>query len=112
LHNNTPGRLHKRSGSIISDTLASCLGMTLNDTTLARGQVQQGSDGGTVDIAATQATPGVGPWDNGGSIVNTALQSAPAKHDWILYVLLVLAGVVLAGVATWVIIKRRRGARA
>jgi hypothetical protein len=84
----------------------------LNDTTLARGQVQQGADGGTVNIAATQATPGVEPWDNGGSIVNTALQSAPAKHDWVVYALLVLAGGVLAGVASWVIIKRRRGATA
>jgi hypothetical protein len=86
--------------------------MMLNDTTLAHGQVQQGADNGTVDIAATQATPGVGPWDNGGSIVNTALQAAPAKHNWVLYALLVLAGVVLAGVATWVIIKRRTGATA
>jgi hypothetical protein len=86
--------------------------MMLNDTTLAHGQVQQGGDGGTVNIAATQATPGVGPWDNGGSIVNTALQSAPAKHDWAVYALLVLAGGVLAGVATWVITKRRRGAMA
>jgi hypothetical protein len=86
--------------------------MMLNDTTLARGQVHQGSDGGTVDIAATQATPGLGPWDNGGAIVNTALQSAPAKHNWVLYAALwVLAGVVLAGVATWAIIKRRRGAQ-
>jgi hypothetical protein len=85
--------------------------MMLDGTTLARGQIQQSGDGGTVDIAATQSTPGVGPWDNGGSIVNTALQAAPApaNHNWVLDVaLLVLAVGVLAGVATWVI-KRRAG---
>jgi hypothetical protein len=87
--------------------------MMLNDTTLAHGQVQQGADGGTVNIAATQSTPGVGPWDNGGSIVNTALQASPQRPgiSWLVWVLgVALAVMVLAGVTTWVIIKRRRGA--
>jgi hypothetical protein len=84
----------------------------LNDTCLAYGQVQDGRDGGAVQIAKVQTLPGVGPETDAREWVNTAvqtpLQQAPASGgtDWVLVgglTVMVLAGGVLAGVGTWAI---------
>ena len=46
----------------------------VNDTTLAWGETKPD---GSIDIAATQTLPGVGPIDNGGSLIDTA----PLAHE-------------------------------
>jgi hypothetical protein len=83
--------------------------MMLDGTTLARGQVNQATDGGAVDLVAAQSTPGVGPWDNGASIVNTALQASSGSGSCHLVAAGVLIGVLaLAGAAlVWVGLARR-----
>lgn len=83
--------------------------MMLDGTTLARGQVDRATDGGAVDLVAAQSTPGVGPWDNGASIVNTALQASNGNGSWrlvaagVLIAVMALVGVVLV----WVGLARR-----
>lgn len=86
--------------------------LMLDDTTLAYGEVHDGRDGGTVDVSASQALPGVGPLDNGAPIVNTALMSAsqPTSTDWTPWLLggalVVLVG---AGAAGTYVVKHPKG---
>jgi hypothetical protein len=85
----------------------------LDDGTLAWGQVGDPSNGAQITVTKTQSLPGVGPTDNGSFLVALAAQQQPShgwKYTWSV-ALVVLAGGVLAGVATWVIIKRRSGTR-
>lgn len=83
--------------------------MMLNGATLARGQVNNPSDGGQVTVAKTQTLPGVGPTDDGKSLVDLASASQPQGHG-MLGALAVLIGLValLGGIgAIWVIRRRR-----
>jgi hypothetical protein len=82
----------------------------LNDSTLAWGQATNPSAGGQITVTKTQTLPGVGPTDDGKSLVDLAVAShSQPTHTWWPWL---LGGAVLAGVASWVIIKRRRGATA
>ena len=79
----------------------------LNDSTLARGDVQPSPDGGPpqVTLQQSQQLPGVGPWDNGQQDINTAIQKPPApSHNRLPWVIGGLAAVLalLAGVVAWV----------
>ena len=85
----------------------------LDDSTLAWGQVNDPGSSAQITVTKTQSLPGVGPTDNGSFLVALAAQQQPA-HDWKYNwnaALVVLAGGVLTGMATWTIIKRQRGAR-
>jgi hypothetical protein len=91
----------------------------LDDSTLARGEIQPSPDGGPpqVTLQQTQALPGVGPWDNGQQYINTAIQkpAAPPNNrlSWILGGLAAVLA-LLSGVAAWVWkhFGRRRGRHA
>jgi len=78
----------------------------LNDSTLARGEIQQGLDGGPpqITLQQTQPLPGVGPWDNGQQYVTTAIQKPAPFNNHLPWILGGLAAVLaLAGaVAGWV----------
>lgn len=81
----------------------------LDDSTLAWGQASNPTDGGQITVTKTQTLPGVGPTDDGKSLVDLAVPSRPssAKAPW-----LIGAGVALvlaAGAA--VLWGRRRRAR-
>ena len=89
---------------------------TINDSTLARGQVAPAPDGGPpqVKVQQTQPLPGVSPWNDGKQYVNTQVTPLAAAHrnlaPWIVGGLgVVLAA--LAGIAGWVW-KHPRGAHA
>ncbi len=89
---------------------------TLNDSTLARGQVTPAPDGGPpqVKLQQTQPLPGVSPWNDGKQYVNTQVIPLAASHrnlaPWIVCGLAaVLAG--LGAIAAWVW-KHPRGAHA
>jgi len=86
----------------------------LDDSTLARGEIQPRPDGGPpqITLQQTQALPGVSPWDNGQQYINTALQKpAPSPDNRLSWILGGLAAVLalLSGVAAWVW-KHPRGA--
>jgi hypothetical protein len=78
--------------------------MMLNDTTLAWGQVDDPKDGGHVTIQKTQPTPGVGPTDDGRSIILAAKQQ-PINKGWQKWVLGgILAVVAAVGAGTlWIV---------
>jgi hypothetical protein len=61
----------------------------LDDSTLAWGTVQDGRDGGNVQIAKVQTLPGVGPVTDAQPWVNASLKSSPKQAgiswlDWVL----------------------------
>jgi hypothetical protein len=76
----------------------------LDDNRLAVGQVGDGKDGGDIVVNKSQATPGVGPYDDGGPIVKTTLAAAE-KPMGTNYTPWILGSVVLVGAAGigWVI---------
>ncbi|MGA9677322.1 MAG: hypothetical protein WBR28_19445 [Mycobacterium sp.] len=86
----------------------------LNDSTLARGQIQPSPDGGPpqVTLQQTQSMPGVGPWDDGHQYINAPIQkpAAPPNNQlpWIIGGLVAVLA-LLGGVAAWVW-KHRDGA--
>lgn len=86
----------------------------LDDSTLARGEIQPSPDGGPpqVTLQQTQALPGVGPWDSGQQYINTAIQKPAAAPDnslsWILGGLAAILA-LLSGITAWVW-KHPRGA--
>lgn len=88
----------------------------LNDSTLARGEIQPSPEGGPPHIALqqTQPLPGVGPWDNGQQYIDTAIgkPASPPSSDvpWVIGGLAVVL-TLLGGVAAWVW-KHPRGAHA
>jgi Mycobacterium 19 kDa lipoprotein antigen len=49
----------------------------LNDSTLAWGQANNPTDGGQITVTKTQTLPGVGPTDDGKSLVDLAVASHP-----------------------------------
>lgn len=78
--------------------------MMLNNTTLAWGQADDPKDGGHVTIQKTQPTPGVGPTDDGRSIILAAKQQ-PINNGWQKWVLggiLAVVAAVGAG-ALWIV---------
>jgi hypothetical protein len=76
----------------------------LDDNRLAWGQVADGKDGGRIEVTKSQATPGVGPVDDGGPIVKTTLAAAE-KPMGTNYTPWILGGVILVGAGGigWVI---------
>ena len=75
----------------------------VNDTTLAWGETKPD---GTIDIAATQTLPGVGPIDDGGSLINPALGAHEEKGNSTAWVLggglaALLAAVIAVFGKTW-----------
>jgi hypothetical protein len=79
----------------------------LNDSTLARGEIQPSPDGAppAITVQQTQSLPGVGPWDDGRQYINTAVQkpSAPTTNHlpWIVGGLAAVLA-LLGGMAAWV----------
>jgi hypothetical protein len=83
----------------------------LDDSTLAWGQVNNPANGGQITVTKTQTLPGVGPTDNGKSLIDLAVTSHPQGRSMI-GLLIILAGfaLVIAGVAIGVVIwVSRRG---
>ncbi len=80
--------------------------MMLNGSTLAWGQVNDARDGGQVSVAQTQPTPGVGPVDDGQSIVLTSKDEPATGGDntkmWLLGGILVTV-VVTGGAVLWTV---------
>ena len=91
--------------------------MMLNGSTLAWGQVNDARDGGQMSVAQTQPTPGVGPVDNGESIVlASASTPAPANGSdnttmWLLGGILAIRGGHRRGGALDPAPSQRRGTR-
>lgn len=89
---------------------------TINDSTLARGQVTPAPEGGPpqVKVQQTQPLPGVSPWNDGKQYVNTQVTPLAASHrnlaPWAVGGLGVVLA-LLAGIAAWVW-KHPRGAHA
>ena len=85
----------------------------LDDSRLAYGTVQDGRDGGTIVVNASQATPGVGPVDDGGPIIKTTLANAekPLGTNYTPYLVaaMVLVAIIAGGVITYVV-RHPRGA--
>ena len=81
--------------------------LMLNDSTLARGDVLPGPEGGPPEIlvSQTQPLPGVGQWDNGQQYINTAVEkpvSSGTNHlPWVIGGLAAVLA-LLGGVAAWV----------
>ncbi|OBH60027.1 hypothetical protein A5686_22215 [Mycobacterium sp. E2479] len=87
---------------------------TINDSTLARGQVTPAPDGGPpqVKVQQTQPLPGVSPWNDGKQYVNTQVTPLAASHrNLVPWIICGLAAVLaaLSGIAAWVW-KHPRGA--
>jgi hypothetical protein len=80
----------------------------LDDSTLARGQIQAPPpDGGApvITVAQTQPLPGVGSWDNGQQYINTALETPTApSHSHLPWIIGGVAAVLalLGGIGAWV----------
>jgi hypothetical protein len=84
----------------------------LDDSTLAWGQASNPATGGQIAVTKTQTLPGVGPTDDGKSLVDLAVASQPT-HPWWPWVVLGLGGAVLviaAGLVTWMLIRRKQNA--
>jgi len=81
--------------------------LMLNDSTLARGDVLPGPEGGPPEIlvSQTQPLPGVGQWDNGQQYINTAVEkpvsSGNSHLPWVIGGLAAVLA-LLGGVAAWV----------
>ncbi|MGA8548089.1 MAG: hypothetical protein WB785_22900, partial [Mycobacterium sp.] len=82
----------------------------LDDSTLAWGQANNPTNGGQITVAKTQTLPGVGPSDDGKSLIDLAVASHPrgAMTPALVGLVAVLALVLGAGGA-WV--WKRRGER-
>lgn len=74
---------------------------------LAWGQTTDGRNGGRIEVNKSQATPGVGPTDDGGPIIKTTLTAAqkpiPTNYTpWLLGALgVVILGAALGGTWVW-----------
>ena len=87
---------------------------TINDSTVARGQLTPAPDGGPpqVKVQQTQPLPGVSPWNDGKQYVNTQVTPLAASHRNLAPWIVVGLGVVMAAlgaIAAWVW-KHPRGA--
>lgn len=79
----------------------------LNDSTLAWGQ-DKGN--GQIDIAATQTLPGVGPIDEGESLITVAMGAGDEGSDWQWWAGGTALAVLAAGGVTWFIRRRPKAA--
>jgi hypothetical protein len=83
----------------------------LNGSTLAWGQANQPGDNGQITVTKTQTLPGVGPTDDGKSLVDLAAASEPQSNNTGMVVALVIGiglAVLALGVCIWVFIRRRK----
>ena len=75
----------------------------LDGTTLAWGQANDPRNGGRITVTKTQPLPGVGPTDNGSSLVTLASHDEPMRpsHNWLPWT---LGGLLVSalGVGAWV----------
>ena len=86
----------------------------LNDSTLAHGQADNPSTGGQITVAKTQTLPGVGPTDDGKSLVDLAAASEPHGGNRI-GLPLILVGISLLALGAFgaaVLWRRRNGGTA
>ncbi|MFZ0903020.1 MAG: hypothetical protein WAN71_03885 [Mycobacterium sp.] len=81
----------------------------LDDATLAWGQATNPTNGGQITVTKTQTLPGVGPTDDGKSLVDLAVtahqQPALSGLPWLLGGGLL---VIAAGLVAWLVIRRNR----
>jgi hypothetical protein len=84
----------------------------LDDSTLAWGQVTNPANGGQVTVTKTQSLPGIGPTDNGTSLVSLAANQQPTDTGWPwpIKALGVAVLVLAVGLVAWVLGRRKRGA--
>lgn len=84
----------------------------LDDSTLAWGQATNPANGGQITVTKTQSLPGIGPTDNGTSLVSLATNQQPTDTAWPWALgALAIAGLVIAvGLITWMFTHRKRGA--
>jgi hypothetical protein len=83
----------------------------LNGSTLAWGQANQPGDNGQITVTKTQTLPGVGPTDDGKSLVDLAAAAEPQSNNTGIVVALVIGiglAVLALGVCIW-LIRRRKG---
>jgi hypothetical protein len=83
----------------------------LDDSTLAWGQATNPSNGGQITVTKTQTLPGVGPTDDGKSLVDLAepAHQQPTGNTWWLWPLGGGVLVIAAGLVAWMVIRRKRG---
>jgi hypothetical protein len=81
----------------------------LDDTTLAWGQANDPRNGGKITVTKTQSLPGVGPIDNGSSLVTLAAHEEPMRpsHNWLPWTLGGLLASAL-GVGAWLAMRLHR----
>jgi hypothetical protein len=83
----------------------------LDDSTLAWGQVNDPGSAAQITVTKTQSLPGVGPTDDGKSLVDLAVASHPQPtHTWWPWLLGGGVLVIAVGLIAMVVI-RRKGAR-
>jgi hypothetical protein len=83
----------------------------LDDSTLAWGQANNPGDGGQITVTKTQTLPGVGPTDDGKSLVDLAVSAhQQPTHTWWPWLLGGGVLVIAAGLVAW-IATRRKGAQ-
>jgi hypothetical protein len=83
----------------------------LDDSTLAWGQATNPSDGGQITVTKTQTLPGVGPTDDGKSLIDLAAVSHPQPtHTWWPWLLGGGVLVIAVGLVAWVATRRKRSA--
>lgn len=79
----------------------------LDDSTLAWGQATTPSDGGQITVTKTQTLPGVGPTDDGKSLVDDLAVASQPTHPWWPWAVGAVL-VIVAGLVVWVVIRRRK----
>ena len=83
----------------------------LDDSTLAWGQATNPSDGGQITVTKTQTLPGVGPTDDGKSLIDLAgAAHQQPTHTWWPWALGGGVLVIAVGLVAW-LVTRRKGAR-
>jgi hypothetical protein len=83
----------------------------LDDSTLAWGQVTNPGDGGQITVTKTQTLPGVGPTDDGKSLIDLAAAAhQQPTHPWLPWAIGAVVLVIAVGPVTWMVIRRKRNA--
>jgi hypothetical protein len=80
----------------------------LDDSTLAWGQANNPSDGGQITVTKTQTLPGVGPTDDGKSLVDLAVAAhQQPTHNWWPWLLGGGVLMIAAGLVAWMATRRK-----